>query len=316
MSAQRSGMAIAAAVALAALLVVPREAAGAAPVKIKNKIKKDEAVAAVETHKTEIIALSDQVWGFAETALLEVRSAEALAVYAEKAGLQGRARPGRDADRLRGQLRRGPADHRHPRRIRRPAGPVAKGPGLEGSPGDRRPGPRLRPQPARHGRVERGPGRQGPDGRREAQRDGPLLRHAGRRSGGRQGLHGPGRDLQRPRRLPDLAPRRGDRGRARRLAGHHRLHRRVHGAGQPTRRPIPGTAAAPWPPWSSSRPASTGCANSSGPPCACTTRSSKAATSPTSCRPTPSSGAGSATRRAPGSSSCSSGPARSPRAPH
>ena len=66
-------------------------------------------------------------------------------------GLQGRARPGRDADRFRGQLRRGPAGHRHPRRIRRPAGPVAKSPGVEGSPRGRRAGPRLRPQPARHG---------------------------------------------------------------------------------------------------------------------------------------------------------------------
>ena len=86
MSARRSGTAIAAAVALAALLVVPCEAAGAAPV--KNKKKKDEAVAAVEAHKAEIVALSDQVWGFAETALLEIRSAEALAAYAETQGFK------------------------------------------------------------------------------------------------------------------------------------------------------------------------------------------------------------------------------------
>jgi aminobenzoyl-glutamate utilization protein B len=48
--------------------------------------KKEEAVAAVERHKADIIALSDQVWGFAETALHEVRSAQVLADYAEKQG--------------------------------------------------------------------------------------------------------------------------------------------------------------------------------------------------------------------------------------
>jgi len=48
--------------------------------------KKEEAVASIEKHEAEIIALSDQVWGFAETALLEVRSAKALADYAEKQG--------------------------------------------------------------------------------------------------------------------------------------------------------------------------------------------------------------------------------------
>jgi aminobenzoyl-glutamate utilization protein B len=50
--------------------------------------KKEEAVASVEKHKAEIIELSDQVWGFAETALLEVRSAQVLADYAEKQGFK------------------------------------------------------------------------------------------------------------------------------------------------------------------------------------------------------------------------------------
>ncbi len=71
-----------AAAALAGLLIVSQLAAGAS---IK---KKEEAVASIERHKTEIIALSDQVWAFAETALLEVRSAEALAAYAEKQGFK------------------------------------------------------------------------------------------------------------------------------------------------------------------------------------------------------------------------------------
>ena len=48
--------------------------------------KKEEAVASIERHKAEIITLSDQVWGFAETALLEVRSAQVLADYAERQG--------------------------------------------------------------------------------------------------------------------------------------------------------------------------------------------------------------------------------------
>jgi len=71
-----------AAAALAGLLVASQLAAGAS---VK---KKEEVVASIERHKAEIIALSDQVWDFAETALLEVRSAEALAAYAEKQGFQ------------------------------------------------------------------------------------------------------------------------------------------------------------------------------------------------------------------------------------
>src|SRR5512135_3021636 len=50
--------------------------------------KKEEAVASVEKHQAEIIALSDQVWGFAELALQEVRSAKALADYAEAQGFK------------------------------------------------------------------------------------------------------------------------------------------------------------------------------------------------------------------------------------
>ena len=69
-----------AAVLLTGLLIIAQLAAGAS---VK---KKEEAVASIERHKAEIIALSDQVWGFAETALLETRSSNALADYAEKQG--------------------------------------------------------------------------------------------------------------------------------------------------------------------------------------------------------------------------------------
>lgn len=65
---------------MAGLLIVSQLAAGA------SLKKKEEAVASIERHKAEIIDLSDRVWGFAETALLETRSAEALAAYAEKQG--------------------------------------------------------------------------------------------------------------------------------------------------------------------------------------------------------------------------------------
>jgi len=71
-----------AAVVLAGLLIVSQLAAG---VSVK---KKEEAVASIERHKAEIIDLSDQVWGFAETALLETRSSAALADYAEKQGFK------------------------------------------------------------------------------------------------------------------------------------------------------------------------------------------------------------------------------------
>jgi aminobenzoyl-glutamate utilization protein B len=69
-----------AALLLAALAVFSQLMAGA------SVQKKEEAVAAVERQKADIIALSDQVWGFAETALHEVRSAQVLADYAEKQG--------------------------------------------------------------------------------------------------------------------------------------------------------------------------------------------------------------------------------------
>jgi aminobenzoyl-glutamate utilization protein B len=69
-----------AAVLLAFLLIISQLAAGAS---VK---KKEEAVASIERHKAEIIDLSDRIWGFAETALLETRSAKALADYAEKQG--------------------------------------------------------------------------------------------------------------------------------------------------------------------------------------------------------------------------------------
>ena len=50
--------------------------------------KKEEAVASIEKHKTELIELSDQIWRFAETALRETRSSKLLADYAERQGFE------------------------------------------------------------------------------------------------------------------------------------------------------------------------------------------------------------------------------------
>ncbi|HSB09352.1 MAG TPA: amidohydrolase [Blastocatellia bacterium] len=50
--------------------------------------KKEEAVASIEKHKGELIAMSDQIWRFAETALRETRSSKLLADYAEKQGFE------------------------------------------------------------------------------------------------------------------------------------------------------------------------------------------------------------------------------------
>ena len=315
MSARRSGMAIAAAVALAALLVVPREAAGAAPVKIKNKIKKDEAVAAVETHKAEIVALSDQVWGFAETALLEARSAEALAAYAEKQGFKverglagmptafvasyGEGRPvigilgeydalpglSQKAQASKEVLEAGAPGHGCGHNL---LGTAALSAALAVK--DLMAAGKLKGTVRFYGT----PAEEAVGGKVYMVRDGIfkdldvcLTWHPSDKTAvavdGSQAIIDFIVEFTRPDR-----PR-----------GGRSLER-------PQRRGRPGALH---------RRASTACANSSGPPCACTTRSSTAATSPTSSRPTPGSGAGSATRRAPGSSSCSSGPARSPRAP-
>jgi aminobenzoyl-glutamate utilization protein B len=47
---------------------------------------KREAVASVDRHADELVAMSDAIWGYAETALREHRSSKLLADYAEKQG--------------------------------------------------------------------------------------------------------------------------------------------------------------------------------------------------------------------------------------
>ncbi|MEK7710334.1 MAG: amidohydrolase [Planctomycetota bacterium] len=48
--------------------------------------KKEAVIASIERQKPELIMLSDQIWGFAETALRETKSSKVLADYAEKQG--------------------------------------------------------------------------------------------------------------------------------------------------------------------------------------------------------------------------------------
>ena len=48
--------------------------------------EKEEVVASVENQRADLIKLSDQIWGFAETALKETKSSKVLADHAEKQG--------------------------------------------------------------------------------------------------------------------------------------------------------------------------------------------------------------------------------------
>jgi aminobenzoyl-glutamate utilization protein B len=71
-----------AAVLIAGLLIITQHSAG------DSLKKKEDAVASIEKHKAEIIALSDEIWAYAETALLETRLSQALADSAEKLGFR------------------------------------------------------------------------------------------------------------------------------------------------------------------------------------------------------------------------------------
>ncbi|MEA1785844.1 amidohydrolase [Arenibacter sp. GZD96] len=56
----------------------------------QQKVSKNKraVIASVEKHQENLIHLSDQIWAFAETALLETNSAQVLADYAEKQGFR------------------------------------------------------------------------------------------------------------------------------------------------------------------------------------------------------------------------------------
>lgn len=61
---------------------------GALAASTRASAAKKAAVQSVDVHASELLALSDQIWAFAETALREHRSAAALAEYAERQGFR------------------------------------------------------------------------------------------------------------------------------------------------------------------------------------------------------------------------------------
>ncbi|MCB0631688.1 MAG: amidohydrolase [Saprospiraceae bacterium] len=60
------------------------------PILSQNSLfeKKQAIISSVEKHQQELTGLSDQIWAFAETALLEHQSSKVLADYAEQQGFQ------------------------------------------------------------------------------------------------------------------------------------------------------------------------------------------------------------------------------------
>ena len=56
--------------------------------KDKSPGNKHEAVSIIKMHQDELVGLSDQIWAYAETALLEYQSSEVLSAYAQQQGFQ------------------------------------------------------------------------------------------------------------------------------------------------------------------------------------------------------------------------------------
>jgi aminobenzoyl-glutamate utilization protein B len=74
---------------LAVLFATSAASAPVAPLTSKADVrKKQEAVAAVEARRADLVSLADKVWAYAETALRETRSAALLADYAEAQGFR------------------------------------------------------------------------------------------------------------------------------------------------------------------------------------------------------------------------------------
>jgi aminobenzoyl-glutamate utilization protein B len=73
---------------LAALVLSTAPAVAPPPPSKADLRKKQAAAASVDAHRADLVSLADQVWGFAETALRETRSAALLADHAEKQGFR------------------------------------------------------------------------------------------------------------------------------------------------------------------------------------------------------------------------------------
>lgn len=74
------------AIAIALCLLAP--AAPAAPKKIAHQSAKEAANAAIERNAAEMTRLSDEIWAYAERALVETKSSAALASWAETKGFK------------------------------------------------------------------------------------------------------------------------------------------------------------------------------------------------------------------------------------
>ena len=72
----------------AALLAAAISSAVPPPASKADVRKKQAAAAAIDARRADLASLADEVWGFAETALRETRSAALLADYAEKQGFR------------------------------------------------------------------------------------------------------------------------------------------------------------------------------------------------------------------------------------
>ena len=74
---------------LAAAILAAAASSAVPPTVSKADVrKKQAAAAAIDARRADLASLADQVWGFAETALRETRSAALLADYAEKQGFR------------------------------------------------------------------------------------------------------------------------------------------------------------------------------------------------------------------------------------
>jgi aminobenzoyl-glutamate utilization protein B len=73
---------------LAAALLAAAPAAAPPPASKADVRKKQAAVAAIEGRRGDLVSMADAIWGFAETALGETRSAALLADYAERQGFR------------------------------------------------------------------------------------------------------------------------------------------------------------------------------------------------------------------------------------
>ena len=289
---------------LAASAAAPAAPKPAAALSKADLRKKQAAAASIEGRRAELVALADQVWGFAETALRETRSATLLADYAEKQGF--RVERG-----LAGMPTAFVASYGEGRPVIAVLGEYDALPGLSQKAVAER-SPLLAGAPGHgcghnlFGAASLGAAIAVKEligaGRLSGHR--ALLRHARGGGGRRQGVHGARRRLQGRRRRARLAPggpharrhagRAGDRGpggrvqgpgRARRCGSLERPQRRRRGGALHARRQHDARARA------ARRHA-------------CTTRSPPAATCRTSCPRPAASGSGLAISTAPCSTAC------------